>query len=120
MSLAPKAGMAVFIAPFPKTKIEAAELRMSGSCSLLVLRINFLLSARSYRGLDQHVRSTQRSELLLVGFETLLRRPFRDPSGNEIVAHESAGLHSERYEAAGAYVYGARRARIFPADFVRR
>jgi hypothetical protein len=34
--------MAVSIAPFLKTKTQAAELRMSGSCSLLVLRINFL------------------------------------------------------------------------------
>jgi hypothetical protein len=44
MSLAPKAVMAVFIAPFPKTKIQAAELRMFAFCSLLVLvlRINFL------------------------------------------------------------------------------
>jgi hypothetical protein len=42
MSLALKVVIAVFIAPFPKTKIQAAELRMSGSCSLLVLRINFL------------------------------------------------------------------------------
>ena len=42
MSLAPKVVMAVFIAPFPKTKIQAAELRISGSCSLLVLRIHFL------------------------------------------------------------------------------
>jgi hypothetical protein len=40
--IAPKVVMAVFIAPFPKTKIQTAELRMSGSCSLLVLRINFL------------------------------------------------------------------------------
>jgi hypothetical protein len=40
--------------------------------------------------LDRYGRSTQRSELLLVGFETL-RRPFAGPSGNEIVAHGSAG-----------------------------
>jgi hypothetical protein len=33
MSLAPEVVIAVFfIAPFPKTKIQAAELRMFGSC----------------------------------------------------------------------------------------
>jgi hypothetical protein len=64
---------------------------------------------------NQYVRSAQRSELLLVGFETL-RRPFGESSENEIVARESAGTPSGKIRGCCIYILGTEGA-YFPRRF---